>query len=129
MYIISLKIKLLVQQLKTQVVFLTETKIDSSYANAQFNLGGFNIYRQDRSKGGVGIMTFFAFSLVSTRLKSPKKFETIESLVIKSKFGNSDITVVGLCRLPKTVSGNYAVQLENELNDIVFNWRPCKLTF
>ena len=90
------EVKILVNELKAQVVFLTETKIDSSYPNTQFQIDGFNFYRQDRRKGGGGIIAFFSATLTSKKLKPPRKFDTFESLVIKSKFGKNDVTVLGL---------------------------------
>ena len=63
------EVKILVNQLKAQVIFLTETKIDSTYPNSQFKLDGFNLYRQDRRKGGGGIMAFFSSSLITKRLQ------------------------------------------------------------
>ena len=37
----------LIGEFKAQVMFLTETKIDASYPNSQFNINGYNIYRND----------------------------------------------------------------------------------
>ena len=122
------EVKILVNQLKAQVIFLTETKIDSTYPNSQFKLDGFNLYRQDRRKGGGGIMAFFSSSLITKRLQPPRKYDTFESLVIKSKFGNYVVTVLGLYRPPKAVSGEYAVKLENDLHDILA-WATFQTNF
>ena len=80
-------------------------KIDSTYPNNQFKLDGFNLYRQDRRKGGGGIMAFFSSSLLTKRLQPPRKYDTFESLIIKSKLCNYDVTVLGLYRPPKAVCG------------------------
>ena len=45
-------------QLKAQVVILTETKIDKSYSNEQLAWTGYDILRQDRKKGGGGILMY-----------------------------------------------------------------------
>ena len=42
---------LLNKELKSHVIFLSETKIDSSYTNAQVALEGYHTYRVDRKKG------------------------------------------------------------------------------
>ena len=54
---------MLMRDLRAQVVFLTETKIDEFYPNSQFSVKGYNMYLKDRKKGGGGIMAYFASSL------------------------------------------------------------------
>lgn len=46
---------------------MTETKIDSSYTNAQFSLPNYKIYRQDRAKGGGGVLTYIASQIPSKK--------------------------------------------------------------
>ena len=48
------ELKLLNRGLKSQVIILSETKIDSSYKSDQFRLEGYQMYRKDRKKGGGG---------------------------------------------------------------------------
>lgn len=59
------EVKILIDDIKAQVVFLTETKTDSSYPNSQFKLEGYNMYRNDRAKGGGGVMAYFSSKLPS----------------------------------------------------------------
>lgn len=108
----------LMKEFKAQVVYLTETKIDASYSNSQFMVEGYNIYRNDRTKGGGGILAYFSSSIPSKKLKLPRKYKTIEPLVIQSKFGCHEVIVVGLYRPPKAVGEAYYVRLEEELNEI-----------
>ena len=49
------ELKLLNRGLKSQVIILSETKIDSSYKSDQFRLQGYQMYRKDRKKGGGGL--------------------------------------------------------------------------
>ena len=60
---------LLNKELKSHVIFLSETKIDSSYTNAQVALKGYHTYRMDRKKGGGGLMAYFSSRMVSHRVK------------------------------------------------------------
>ena len=67
------ELKLLNRGLKSQVMTLSEAKINSSYKSDQFRLQGHQIYRKDRKKGGgelkgqlSGKLTqFFKLSMVS----------------------------------------------------------------
>ena len=97
----------LIKESKAQVVFLTETKIDCTYPDSQFALSGYNIYRNDRTKGGGGVMAYISDKLPSKRLGLARKFITIEALVIQSKFGRHNVVIVGIYRPPKPTGNNY----------------------
>lgn len=87
------EVRMLVEQFEAHVVFLGETKIDGTYLNSQFAIKNYYLYRNDRVKGGGGLMAYFSSVLPSKRLKQPKVFKTIEVLPVQSKFGPS----YGLC--------------------------------
>ena len=70
-----------------------ETKIDGTYPNSQFAIKNYYLYRNDRVKGGGGLMAYFSSVLPSKHLKQPKVFKTIEVLPIQSKFGGKDVTM------------------------------------
>ena len=46
---------------------ISETKIDSSYPNAQLSISGYSLYRNDRKKGGGGV-TALASSLLTKKI-------------------------------------------------------------
>ena len=73
-------------------------------------------------------MAYFSSNLISKRLKPPRKYDTFESLAIKSKSGNNDVVVVGMYRPPKVVGRDYYVKLESDLNDIV-SWATLQTNF
>lgn len=79
-------------------------------SNRQLTLNGNNIYRNDRAKGGGGVMAYISEKLTSKKVSLPIKFKTLESLVIKSKFGSWDVVPVGLYRPPKAVGKNYSTR-------------------
>ena len=39
-----------IKTIGAHVMFISETKIDSSYPNAQFSIPGYSLYRNDRKK-------------------------------------------------------------------------------
>ena len=63
-------------------------------------------------------MAYISDTLPSKRLGLPRKFTTIEPLVIQSKFGRHDVVIVGICRPPRPIGNNYHVTLEKDLNDL-----------
>ena len=64
-------------------------------------------------------MAYISEKLPSKRLGLPRKFTTIESLVIQSKFGRHDVVIVGIYRPPKPIGNNYHVTLEKDVNDLI----------
>lgn len=61
------ELKVINAELRAGIIVLTETKIDSSYTNAQFSLPNYKIYRQDRAKGGGGVLTYIASQIPSKK--------------------------------------------------------------
>ncbi|CAB4039115.1 RNA-directed DNA polymerase from transposon X-element [Paramuricea clavata] len=122
------ELKILIENFKAQVIFLSETKIDSSYPSEQFMLNGYTIYRKDRVKGGGGLMAYFSSNIPSKKLKLPRKFSTFEALAVQSKFGRHEVIVLGLYRPPKASGNNYYLRLENDLNDII-TWASLQKQF
>ncbi|KAK3744231.1 hypothetical protein QZH41_004610 [Actinostola sp. cb2023] len=113
---------------RAQVALLSETKIDSSYPNSQFKIEGYNMYRNDRTKGGGGVLAYFSSRLPSKKLKLPRKFTTIEPLVIESKFGSHDVVVLLIYRPPKASGQDYYLRLEKDLYDIA-TWASLQKQF
>ena len=59
--------KILNNDIKSQAIILSETKIDSSYKDDLFNLQGYQLYRKDRKKGGGGLMAFISSAITSKK--------------------------------------------------------------
>jgi hypothetical protein len=57
------ELKLLNKELRSQVIILSETKIDSTYKNEQFSLHGY----RDKKKGGGGVMAFISSAIASKK--------------------------------------------------------------
>lgn len=72
------ELKLLNDEMKSQIIFLSEKKIDISHSNSQFTLTGYNMYRKDREKGGGGMIAYFDSSLPSEDLKVTKRYKTLD---------------------------------------------------
>ncbi|KAL9986964.1 hypothetical protein ACROYT_G001183 [Oculina patagonica] len=123
------ELKLLNDKMKSQIIFLSETKIDKSYSNSQFTLTGYNMYRKDRKKGGGGIIAYFDSTLPSKELKVTKKYKTIETLAIEARLGKNEVIFLGIYR-PPTQSDHqpdphYLERVEEELNDVCM-WASLK---
>ena len=58
-----------IKKINVHIMFVSETKIDASYPNSQFKVLNYSLYRNDRKKGGGGILALISQSLVKTQLK------------------------------------------------------------
>ena len=111
----------LIKKSRTQLMIVSESKIDSSYPNSQFTISGYELYRNDRKKGGGGILAYVSSELICKRIKPVKSYKTIEVIVLDIKLKEKSMIVIGLYRLPKSFTLLYRQQLEGELNHIC-NW-------
>ena len=111
----------LIKKSRTQIMIVSESKIDSSYPNSQFTISGYELYRNDRKKGGGGILAYVSSELICKRIKPVKSYKTIEVIVLDIKLKERSIIVIGLYRPPKSFTLLYRQQLEGELNHIC-NW-------
>jgi len=79
-------------------MFVTETKLDASYPNAQFSIPGYSLYRNDRKKGGGGNMALISTSLSKKRLKLDKNFKTLECMAFEVKTETGNMVILGVYR-------------------------------
>ena len=96
------ELKLLNSSLRSHVIVISETKIDSSYPNSQFNLPGYHMYRKDRKKGGGGLLIYFSSTLPSKKKGPAKDLQTLEAIAVEAKIGKNDILFLSIYRPPKT---------------------------
>ncbi|XP_048590557.1 uncharacterized protein LOC125573817 [Nematostella vectensis] len=106
----------IIKDLQIHVMFISETKIDSSYPDSQFSMAGYSLYRNDRKKGGGGIMALISTALVKKRLKINKNYKTVETLAFEIKTNKGNMVILVIYRPPTLLCGNYRLELENELS-------------
>ena len=110
------------------IMFISETKIDSSYPNAQFKVPNYSLYQNDRKKTRGGIMALISQSLVRTQLKPDKTFKALEIIVFEIKTDVDNMVIVGIYRPPRALYGEYQTRLESELS-YVCNWASLNRNF
>ena len=101
------ELKCIKSQLKAQVLMLTETKIDKSYSNEQFAWTGYDMLRQDREKGGGGILMYVDESLQPKNIKPLRTYGTVEMLVVQIKINRETSLLIGMYRPPKNTGDQY----------------------
>ena len=70
------------------ILLISETKIDSSFPTAQFQIEGYTTYRLDRNTNGGGILLYIREDIPSTLLNSAMSIESfsIEIYIRKKKW-------------------------------------------
>ena len=109
-------LKLLNNQLKSQLIVIMETKIDGMYPNAQFQLNGYSIYRKDRKKGGGGLMVFISSWLPSKKVTLSMTYKTLEVIAVEVRIKNKDLLLIEIYRPPTAIVENYYGKLEDKLH-------------
>ena len=110
-----------IHKLKAHIIFIGETKIDSTYPNSQFNIPGYTLFRNDRKKGGGGILAFVSAVIPCKRLKFNRTYKCIEAIALEITVGRREMVMIGMYRPPRALTGNYQLALEDELSHIC-NW-------
>ena len=82
------------------ILLVSETKIDSSFPDAQFHIIGYTAYRLDRTQNGGGLLLYVKEDIPSNMLNIDTSIESffIEIHVRKKKW------LVGCSYNPKTIS-------------------------
>ncbi|PFX12956.1 putative RNA-directed DNA polymerase from transposon X-element [Stylophora pistillata] len=117
-----------INKINAHIMFVSETKIDASYSNAQFKVPNYSLYRNDRKKSGGGIMALISHSLVKTQLKPDKNFKTLEIIAFEIETETDNMVIVGIYRPPRALCGEYQTLLESELSHVC-NWASLNRNF
>ena len=83
---------------------ISETKLDDSFPNAQFNINGYlNVkeFRRDRNKNGGGLLAYIKKGTPVKRIKN-YEHEEIETLAIELKIGSQKWCIVSVYRSEQT---------------------------
>ena len=101
----------------TDIFFISETKLDDSYPNAQFNVPSFVIHRHDRNSNGGGLLCYMRETI-------PHKYrhdiaintDGIESIVIQVKANDVNILFLHIYKPP-----NISANILNSVLEIMLN--------
>lgn len=83
------------------ILFLSETKLDQSFCDGQFNITDYRLYRNDRNEHGGGIMCYVRSDITHRRRSDIEYNENgIESMVIEHYVNKSKCFVICLYKPP-----------------------------
>lgn len=106
----------LIHKLTAHIIFIGETKIDSTYPNSQFNIPGYSLFCNDRKKGGGGILAFVSAVIPCKSLKFSRIYKCIEAIALEITIGRKEMIMIGMYRPPRAPNGNYQLALSHICN-------------
>ena len=106
------ELKQIAVESRVQIMVVSETKIDAPYPDSQFHIPGYHIHRQDRKKGGGGVLMFVTSKIESKRIKFDRRYKTIEIMALQIALKTKNLILLAIYRPPKKVTANYQLLLE-----------------
>ena len=85
---------------KFDVFFVSESKLDSSFPEAQSKIPGYRIFRQDRYKYGGGLMFYINQNIPCKKIETFQFTPSIEILTLNINLGNEKLLAFGTHKSP-----------------------------
>ena len=101
---------------KTDILLLSETKINNSFPNCQFLAEGFKMYRKDRTKTGGGLSLYVNENLPGKITNSYKFKENSEIILFEFSVSNKKWLLLGNYRPPSQNDFSFISKLNLALN-------------
>ena len=93
--------------------FITETKIDKSFPNAQLLIPGLNLFRRDRTRNGGGFIFYINQDLPCKIISEFKFSNPVENPILEVNLSHSKILIIGLYKPPSLEIERYPNDLYN----------------
>ena len=86
---------------KLDVFLVSESKLDSSFPEAEFKIPGYRIFRQDRDEYGGGLIFFNNQNIPCKKIETFHFTSSIEILTLDINLGKVKLLVFGTYKPPK----------------------------
>ena len=95
-----------------------EPKLNASFANTQFQIPGYRLFRKDRStsKSGGGVVIYVK-SEVQVQRYANIESTNVESIMLKLSIGSSNIALLGVYRPPSLAKSIWTKELSQILEN------------
>ena len=107
------------------ILVISETKIDGSFPDSQFQVEGFRLCRSDRKAGGEGLMIYVRSDIHFVKVKylkglTPEEWAAFrtEMITLKVKLGRGWIAVVGVYRPPSIPKHQWTRELSSIFEEV-----------
>jgi hypothetical protein len=86
------------------LLFISETKLDASFVDAQFSVPGYRLWRADRTSHGGGVLAYLRSDIPGCR-RTDLEFCDVESVAIEDNLSTAKWLIYGVYRPPSMPNG------------------------
>ena len=97
------------------ILTIQETKIDRTYSNSQFQVENYKLYRNDRIKGGGGIIVYVWDNIAAVRKR--KSGESLECILLDVYMNNRRIAILCAYKPPSVDNATFSKELSAMLDE------------
>ena len=105
----------LLQRNIIDILFISETKLDSSFPDALFNVDNFTLHRSDRNQHGGGVLVYVRADLTGDRVKQTE-FNDLEAIAVEVTSEGEKLLFVGAYNPPnmsdKTFNDDFKINTD-----------------
>ena len=99
------------------LLFIQESKLDNSFPNAQFNIPGYKLYRNDRTSHMGGIMAYMRDDIIQRRCPELEQMECdsgrVECLALEICISSSKWLYCSIYKQPQVSDACFKVFMDN----------------
>ena len=112
---------------KFDVFLVSESKLDSSFPEAQFKIPGYRIFRQDRDKYGGGLMFYINQNIPCKKIETFQFTSSIEILTLEINLRKEKLLIFGTYKPPNINNSSFLNELYNAITFYSTLYKNCVL--
>ncbi len=105
----------------TDVLIISETKLDSSFPDAQFTVPGFNMYRKDRTARGGGLIVYSRSDIQNHRIHKLES-SLVENITVELAIGSNTWCLLAMYKPPKTKNSDFHNDCQKLLDMVLIKY-------
>ena len=106
---------------------LSESKLDSSFPEAQFKIPGYRIFRQDRDKYGGGFMFYINQKNPCKKIRTFQFTSSIEILTLEMNLGKEKLLIFATYKPHDINNSSFLIELYNAITFYTTLYKKCVL--
>ena len=99
------------------ILIVAETKLDSSFPDAQFKVDGYNLYRKDRNSHGGGVIIYIN-SNITSRQRPDLEFNEIESISVELCTDKTKWLLLGAYKPPSLKPETFSTDFQQNMDKV-----------
>ena len=104
------------------MLVIGESKLDSSFTDAQFKVEGYSMYRKDRNSNGGGLILYINNDITS-RQRSDLEFKDIECISVEMCVGKTKWLLMGAYKPPSLKTDIFSTDFQATMDQIYRNYQ------